>query len=255
MGLRDLTTASMVTVTAALIDPERERSIIEKYPRLLPWLEDIEAAHRGLYETQTRAPSPELAAMNEQATALDAEHDRRARGLYAVIEGLVELSDDADEASRLGELHEQLFPAGRSITKRTYLDQAGEAQLLESRLSERSRRLLGEVMVHGIALGKHVHAWQKTAIELGQLEADRVRLAKDEKAQVLTTLGKARSAWVSAMNSLLFVLDREKTLTDQDRRRLLEPLETALSKIAAKKKARAKGAEPESEVGGEVVTE
>lgn len=245
MRVRDLTTASMVTITGALVDPERERPVFAKYPRLWPWLADIEAAHQGLYEIEKRAPSPALAAMNERASLLDAEHDRRARGIHEVITGLIDLSEDADEASRLTELRDQLFPSGRSIVNRSYLDQAGEAELLDSRLSESSRKLLGEVMVHRTLLGKHIHLWRKTALDLGQLEAERTRLAKDEKAQELTTLGKARNAWVSAMNALLYVIEREKELTQEDRRRLLEPLETALAKATAKRKAATKGAEPE----------
>lgn len=246
MGLRDLTTASMVEITAAWIDPHQERSIIEKYPRLLPWVQDIAGAHGTLYDIHTRAPSATLAALNERATALDAEHDRRARGLHSVIEGLIDLSDDPDEAAQLRELHEQLFPAGRSITKRSYLDQAGEARLLDSRLSDGSRRLLDTVVVHGKPLRKHVEAWKEAALELGRVEAERARLAKDEKEQELTTLGKARNAWIAAMNAFLFVLDREPTLTPDDRRRLLEPLETALAKAEAKKKAKGKGAEPQT---------
>lgn len=245
MGLRDLTTASMVSVTVALVDPERERPIFAKYPRLLPWLADIEAAHQGLYEIQSRARSPELAALNERATALDAEHDRKARGLHEVITGLAELSDDAEKALRLIELRDQLFPSGRSIVNRTYLDQAGEASLMDSRLSGPSRDLLRDVVVDGVALMEHVEAWQKAASELGQVESERVRLAKEEKVQSIASLGKARNAWVGAMSALRFVIDREKELTDGDRRRLLEPLETALAKTAAKKKAGAKSAEPE----------
>lgn len=250
MGLRDLTTASMVTITGALVDPERERPIFAKYPRLLPWLEDIEAAHKGLYEIVTRAPSPELSAMNERATFLDAEHDRKASGLFDLLTGLARVSDDDAEAARVIELRTQLFPSGRSIVNRTYLDQAGEASLIDSRLSETSRKLLDELVVHGLPLAKHVQAWQKAAAELGQIEGERVRLAKDEKSQSLTTIGKARNAWVAAINALLYVIERDKSLTEADRRRLLEPLETALAKAAAKKRAGVKGAEPETEDTG-----
>lgn len=249
MGMRDLTTASMVTVTGALLDPERERPIFAKYPRLLPWLSDIEAAHEGLHEVQTLAPkvSPALSTLNERAASLDAEHDRLARGIFDTLSGLISLTEDTERASLLLRARDELFPKGLSIVNRTFLDEAGEAQLLDSRLSDGSRKLLCELPIEGVTLNQYVLFWQKAGLTLGEVEAERVRLAKDEKAQSIASLGRARLAWVSAMNALVFVIEREKELTQDDRRRLLEPLETALAKASAKKKAGAKHAQPEGE--------
>jgi len=249
MGLRDLTTASMVSITQAWVDPERERSIFACYPRLAPWLADIEAAHAGLHEVQDASKSPELVALNERASFLDAEHDRKARGLYDVLTGLASLSDDRDRAASILTLREELFPNGLMIVRRSYLDQAGEASLLESRLGDGSRELLRNIVVDGTPLVMHVDRWLGAARELGEVEAVRVQLAKSEKASSATSLGKARQAWVSVVNSVLFVIERE-SLTDSDRRRLLEPLDTALAKAEAKKKARGEDA-AESETGAE----
>lgn len=257
MSIRDFTTTTMVAITGRLVDPERERSVLEKYPRLLPWLADIEEAHRGLYEVESNptAPSAELVAMNEQATLLDSAHDRKVRGLHQAISGLADLSDNTDHAARFITLRDELFPSGRSIVNRSYIDQAGEASLVDARLSGPSRDLLRDTVIDGVTLLEYVEAWRTIAEELGNLEAKRIRRAKDEKAQTLVTISKARRAWIDTMNAVLLVIDREKSLTDDDRRRLLEPLETALAKNAAKKRAGARKTEPEPEAEAAVEIE
>jgi len=77
--------------------------------------------------------------------------------------------------------------------------------------------------------------------ELGEVEVQRTQLAKEDKTQSVASLGKARLSWIGAVNSVLYVVERETGFTDADRHRLLEPLETALAKAEAKKKAKGKG--------------
>lgn len=252
MGLRDLTTASMVTISGAWLDAERARPVFGRYARLAPWLEDVEVAHRGLYDAQTggRTVSPELATLNERAAALDALHDHIARGLHAVLTGLAELSCDRPaEASRFLGARNELFPSGLAIVNRSYLDEAGEASLRDARLSPSSQHLLRDVVVHAVSLEQHLSAWRAAADELGKVEADRAKRAKDENAQSIASLGKARLAWIGATNALLYVLDREKALTPEDRRQLLEPLESALAK--GKKGPAAKSASGEGTAAAE----
>lgn len=246
MGKRDLTTASMVAISNAWTDPERERPLFAKYKRLAPWLEDVEAAHARLHEAQTstKAAPPELIAINERAALLDAIHDRKVQGLHELLSALAKLSEDANQASEFITLRDELLPSGRAIVNRSYLDQAGEASFIDSRLSKRSKELLRDVTVDCIPLGKHVEDWKRSAAELGEVEAVRVRMAKEAKEVSIASLGKARNEWIAAVNAVVFAVDREKGMTVEDRRRLLEPLETALAKAARKKAAAAaKGGE------------
>lgn len=244
MALRDLSTASMVSITQAWVDPERERPVFARYPRLSPWIADIETAHSGLHEVQETIckTSPELAELNERAAFLDAEHDRKVRGLYDVLTGLASLTDSPGEAERFLTLRSELFPSGRSIVRRSYLDQAGEASLTESRLCDGSRELLRGIVVNGTPLVKHVEDWLRAARELGEVEAARTQRAQEEKARSMVSLGKARQAWIDAVKSVLYVVEREPSFTDEDRRRLLGQLEAALAKAEAKKRANGKNA-------------
>lgn len=250
MGLRDLTTASMVSITQAWVDPERERPIFARYPRLFPWLGDVESAHSGLHDVHDSMcrTSPALTQLNERAAFLDAEHDRKVRGLYDVLTGLASLTDDPEEAERFLTLRRELFPTGRSLVLRSYLDQAGEASLTESRLCDGSREILRCVVVNGTPLVKHVEDWLRAARELGEVEVERTHRAQEEKARSVASLGKARQAWIAAVKNVIYVVEREPGFTDDDRRRLLGPLETALAKAEAKKKAIGKNtAEVEAE--------
>lgn len=248
MALILLTTASMIMVTEAWGDPARERPVIAKYPRLLPWLDDIDKAHRALHEAQAASDiQPELKRLTEKATALDAEHDRLARGIHQTITGMAELTFDNEQSAALLQLRDELFPSGRSIINRSYLDQAGEASLMESRLSLPSRHLLAHVPVLSSHLGEYVHAWKEVAIELGDVERERIHLTRDQKDESATSIGKARKLWVNAVSAFRYVLDRERELSAADRRRILEPLDTALAKATAKRRASTKSKELASE--------
>lgn len=245
-ALKDLSSSTMTVISRDWLDPAKERPILLGLSRVAPLLADLEDAHRDLLEFQNPPVkiSPEMAALNERAIVLDALHDRKARGIHDLLGSVAELTDDADDATTILAARDELFPQGKSITKRSYIDQAGEAARSEKRLSERSRRLLQHLTIRNITLEKYVNEWRTTAVQLGDVEKQRILLAKETQATPQLSVGKARNAWISAVNAILSMLDREKGLSDADRRRLLEPLETALARAAAKKRAEAPNPAP-----------
>ena len=52
MALKDLSTAAMVTISYAWLDPRAERPLLESARRVAPLLEDLDAAHAGLLKYQ-----------------------------------------------------------------------------------------------------------------------------------------------------------------------------------------------------------
>src|SRR5690606_23454437 len=130
----------------------------------------------------------------------------------------------------------ELFPQGRAITRRSYLDQAGEASRIEARLSVRSQQLLQCNRFNDRPLIDYVREWQEAGLALGEAEQERILLAKEDPSK--PSVGKVRNAWISAVNAILAMLNREPDLSEADRRRILEPLETALAKAEAKKRAK-----------------
>jgi len=253
MALRDLTSETMTVISRDWLDPAKERPILASLRRVAPLLPDLEQAHRDLLEFQQPAPrvSPEMAALTQRVTELDAQHDRLARGIHTVIAGLIDLTEDTDQADDWRAAQAELFPEGKSITKRSYIDQAGEASRVEARLSDRSRVLLDRLRLGDRSLLDGVRRWQQAAHELGEAEKERILLAKEDQPK--PSVGKVRNTWIGVVNTILAMLDREVDLSEADRFKVLEPLETALAKAAARKRSasvvEAKGAEPEAETG------
>lgn len=242
MAPRDLSSETMTIISRDLLDPEKERPLLVRLSRVAPLLVDLEEAHRDLVEFQNPAGrfSPEMIALNEKAAVLDARHDRKARGIHDFLGSVADLTDDEERSATLLSLRSELFPHGKLITNRSFTDQAGEAERIESRLSERSKRLLRELTIGTVSLEKFVDQWRTAAIELGEVEKQRILLAKEGTPSLSS--GKVRNAWISAMNAILAMLDREKGLSPADRLRILGPFEKALAKAAQKKQT---GTQPE----------
>lgn len=239
MSYRDLSNASMTIVTNDWLNPDKERPLLLGLTRVAPLLGDLEDAHRDLLDFQNYATrlSPEMIGLNEKAAALDARHDRQARGIHDLLASLAELADDPNDAALLLTVKSEIFPQGKLITNRSYLDQAGEAELVEKRLSERSKKLLEVLVVCELSLETYVSEWRKTARALGEVEKERLLLAQANKAAPQLSIGKVRIAWIRAVKDIVAMLARETELSEADRRRILEPLETALAKAAKRKAA------------------
>jgi len=238
MRFIDLSNEAMTVISRDLLDPAKERPILARLSRVAPLLVDLESAHRDLLTHQTPPPkvAPEMAALNEKVTLLDARHDRLARGLYDLFDGLAALTDDADESDAWRVVQQELFPQGKSIINRSYIDQAGEAVRVATRLSDSSRTLLERFSVGGTPLIEYVRRWQMAGTELGEAEKQRILLSKESPET--RSVREVRNAWIGAMKAILAMLDREKDLGEVERRRVLEPLETALAKAAARKRSK-----------------
>jgi len=237
MGFTDLSNQAMTVISGIWLDPTKVRPILVRLSRVAPLIADLEDAHTNLLTHQQPAPrvSPEMAVLNEKVAALDARHDRLARGLYDLLSGIAALTDDADEADAWRDVQRELFPEGKSITLRSYIDQAGEAARVEQRLSERTRRMLETFPPGDHALIHHVRRWLAAGKELGEVETERRVLAKESPGT--PTLREVRNGWINTVKTIVGLLDRETSLSESERRRVLEPLESELAKAEAKKRS------------------
>src|SRR5690606_23249318 len=165
-------------------------------------------------------------------------------------------TENEADAEPLRNLHAELYPEGLSINAKTYLAQAGDAELRTKRLSDTSKRLLQSITIRTpageVCLGKLVDDWNAVARELGEVESEKVRLLAGHTVE--GSRGPARRAWVSTVSLFLQVLEREKGMTDAERNTLLEPLRNAEAK-AAKRRALARKKnqpfDPDAEVAEE----
>lgn len=258
MALHELATGEMAVITKHWLGREYQRPIIQRFPRLAPFLDDLAEVHKNVavFQNSGKGEPSDVASLRVTTSRLDADHDRLARGIHHLLLGAVEIIDGEDDKARWEQLHKELFPQGLSINQQRYLVQAGEVVLREQRLSDESRELLATTSFthrgQTVSLQELLERWDAVAEKLGAAEAQKLRLQAGQGAE--SSRGPARRAWVSAVGLFLQVLEREKGLTDDERRELLEPLRNAEAK-AAKRRALARkkneAFDPDAEVAEE----
>ena len=233
MALKDLSTPQMLAITAAWVDPHRERPKLESLERTTALLRDIDAVHTGLLQTRRaeKTTSKEVTQIQSRQLELDKTHDRKARGTHALLTGFAEIADDPEDAELYLNIRDQLFPDGLKFITSSYADEAGYAQLLRERLTHESKIALKALPTPGGSLFKIVMAWLAAADELGKLETKKTQLLAAERPAEGTPGGqlKARNRWIKVVHSVLAMLDLEEV--DADTQRLiLAPLQDALAK-------------------------
>lgn len=257
MALLDVPTAAMITILRAWLDSEREEPLIRSLPLAGPLLEPLESVYQGLvaFQNAGRGEHPEIRELMAQTRALDADHDRLTRSLHAFVSGLADMADSEERALAYASLRAALFPTGLDINRQSYVVEAGEPALREGRLTAEHRALLEETSVKTkegeTSLRTLLDRLTQVAHALGDAEARKTRL-KLESAKP-SSRGPARKEFARIVTHFLSTLELEKSLSSDARTRLLEPLETELSK-AAKARAKAKKGvafDPDAGEGGE----
>ena len=255
ISLRGLTTQSMISVTAAWLDPKRDRPLFNSLPLLAPLLPAIQSAHDALVANQKGKPAhdPEAAALQAEAMEVDAEHDRVLRGIHAVLGAFAELGDD-DEAAAYLALRDQLFPAGLSMITRSYVDEGAEAELVAGRLAKSDHALLAKLPIPGGKLKDAFDRWVSAAKRLKSIEAKRHKV-EASAATADTVRGndvvRARMAWVRAVRAVEVNLELESKAEPNTRVALLGPLELAARKSARRAAGKSATAEDTAPVDAE----
>lgn len=229
MAKRNLTTQTMLTISERWLDPERDRPILERYPLLSALLPRLVKAHTSLVEFQrasTEAQS-EIAAVQKEQAALDAEHDRKIRGVFGILTGLGELAATEEKARHYFDLRDRILPDGLRATKRSYVDEGGEVVLLQGRLDDATKSALEAIVTPEGSLYSHVLDWMKAATALVELDEKRLdieRAAMDQtrKSDVL----RARNEWIRVGNGLEANIQLEDA-SAEDIYRLFRHLERA----------------------------
>jgi hypothetical protein len=250
MGYRDFPTPLMIELSGDWIDPAGARAQIEELPAAAALLPKITETHRALLKTQAKPKKvpAELASVQEEQAELDTVHDRKARGLFTVLTGFADLTDDPDQGSAFLALRDKIFPpeVGLRVVQLPYAEEAGEAKLVEERLDEEDRALLKKLAgPDGKLLDAH-KARIKAAARIGELEQKRHDLAGKEDAEETTKQAdvlKARNGWIRVARALVAVIDLTSP-TATVRKRILGRLEVADAKVSRRQKPAGGGAEP-----------
>ena len=247
MSLKDLTTPTFISVLDGWLSPDRQRGLIESLVRSSTLLPDLEASREGLgssHAADAKAP-PALAKAQQKCAALDTAHDRKARGLDKVLDGLSELTDDEDLAAALQEARsEVLGPAGAAVVRWSYTDEAVNAHLADERISPATKALLADVKAGDRTAARWMKDWQSVAQKLGDAETERAAIeAAPAKGQTPADAVRARNATIRVINAFRSMLDLDQA-DDETRAAILGPLDAALAKAARRGKGAKAGEEP-----------
>jgi hypothetical protein len=245
MALKRLSTGEMISLTSPWTQKNHpDRKVLLGVDEIAPLLPKIDDAHQALLSTQVDAtPPPRLAALQEEQKRLDVRHDDILRGCFTLPQALAYLAKDPNEAKALLALQKTLLPDGLKATQKSYRDEAGQAAMLEKRLTAEDVSLLKSLEIPGGTLWDAVNEWRQLGAQLGKLEDERVKLEGGTgtmPADVLT----ARNRWIRAVNAVRTVLD----LLDDGN----EKLAAIVARIdEAERKADRRGASGGSEGEGE----
>jgi hypothetical protein len=233
MALKDLSNQTMIELSGAWLGANRP--LLEAMPHVAPLVADLQTAHDGLLAAVTTPPDDGgIGDLTRQMTDLDALHDRLARGIYYLFGALQDLTDDADQKQQYAALTTALFPKGIGIIQASYLDEAGQAALVEASLTSDQKQQLKAIPTPFGSLLAMARAWFKAARELGDTTQKRAAIVQQPKAST-ATLGQ-RNTWVKIVKAMLAMIELDAP-SDDMRATIEGPLNLALSAATPRKKA------------------
>lgn len=225
----------MIAISAAWLDPARERPLFEDHALLAPLLPRLQEVHGQLVSfEQRKAAAPIQANIRDLTTALvelDATHDRLARGIYGLLTSLAELSEDTSSRAVLLDVRDDLLPAGLREVQRTYLEQSGNLRRVREHVLTARRDVLRTIpLPAGDTLADAVEAWADTGLQFESLDARRRELQRD-RDEVVPAIPhvEVRHAWGRLANAVIAAADLEG-LPRAALARLLGPLQDAEGK-------------------------
>jgi hypothetical protein len=205
MALKDLTPATMLEISGAWLGPKR--ALFDQMPRAQSMLGDLEQAHDNLSDAMGAQADTSLDDMTSQQQALDALHDRTARGVNFVLTGLAELASDDATIADTKELLSVLFPKGISIINASYLDEAGTAKAVEASLTDAHKKSLKAINLPTGSLLASVKTWFKAAADLGTLTQQKAEAAANPPRKVTPNLLAERTAWARVVKGILSMIE------------------------------------------------
>lgn len=204
MALKRLRTQEMVAVTSTWVDPEHaDRRALAAVTALAGLLSELDAACHGLHVTFRAGLGGERRKqIKDRQRVLDLEHDDVVRGIWFYLQSQVCIARDPARRQELDRLRDRLLPEGLLAVNKSYREQAGQATLATSRLTEGDRELLRAMMMHdGRTLLDLVQRWLELGTQLGALDRERAGVARED-APTAAEARAARNRWIRAVSAM-----------------------------------------------------
>lgn len=176
MALKRMSTEEMVTITSTWVDQAHpDRQAMAQEPALAALLPQVDTAHHGLHVTHVTGPSSvRIKQIQDLQKELDVDHDDELRGIWSYLWALVYFARTTDERTVYLRFLRLLLPDGLAAVKKSYREEAGQAALAASRLTDGDRQALGTMALPGgRTLLDAVNQWLSLGAQLGALDRER----------------------------------------------------------------------------------
>lgn len=254
-------------LTATLLNPDGLRPRILAVPMLAAMVPTLDHVHAQLASVApartTDAAERELAALTEEGNALDIDgHDRPARAMHRVLDGLAEMAATPEEADGYRTLSLRILPLGLATTQLTWMAEAGNVSRLQQELDSDADfcDALDAVVLPGkrtmltltrsfVAAGLRLGAIEQRRAELRQDIAAGVTAGAAEPEKEPVGIGVARKEWVDSVEVLRGIVSMPQSPVPADvRKAILALFDEAEKKGDARARARAAARKPEDPV-------
>jgi hypothetical protein len=201
MALQHLSAAEMIEISnlwltepSLLEDGKRipgYRLLLKSVDMLAVWISPLEKAHEALISFLKKTPShdsPEVTEIEAEQARLDLRFDSINRFLYPFLELLRELVTPETQAV-LAPLRQRLYPNALQVNKYKYEREAGEARLIEGRLSPEDKVLLASLSITFEKKTVTMLALLEEMIEKGKRLGDLEKLRQDLLKRVAPAVG------------------------------------------------------------------
>lgn len=204
MALKRMRTGEMVAITNTWVrEAHPDRQAMAAVPALAPLLPEVDAVHEGLCATHYAGPSTvRRRQIQDQQKVLDVAHDDVLRGIWSYLWALIYFARTEAERQRLMRLVELLLPEGLTAVNKSYREEAGQAELAASRLTDEDRALLQSLgLPDGRNLLDLVNQWLSLGEALGALDRERSSDPTDERP-THAEAQNARNQWIRTVQTV-----------------------------------------------------
>ncbi len=233
-----LPTFTMLNLSDAWLDPQKERKTLEKWPRgklLLPFIESAHADLESASKTDT-ADAERDTELSEAAAEASDIHDRKLRAGWLGLTAAAEASDDPTMSRRILALRDRLFPDGVEVVRWAYGAKAVNARRAAEHLASADPEVLRKCSTApGVSMEKTLRQWIDAGERLRVLEAARRKAGAPTEAKTHA----ARIAWVKVARQVESDVDFEG-LDAETTEAIVGPMRREVAKATAKAEAKVK---------------
>lgn len=254
--LKHLNIDEMVALSAPWVDKKKRQDVFLSIPEIAPLHSKVVQAYEAVVAVRPgKSAPPELQAVLEEETLVDARHDHFARGIYMMLEAYAQLfaaqePPDFSRGARCQEALRKLFPTGLTIVNSSLLVESANTARVGKLLRD-EEKALAEFLDSIPALEKKktlrdmVDGWIEAGTRLAELEHKRAGLLAKEAIRPVPNLSPqvAKTLWLRVVSQVLSNLELSEAPSN-----VIEAIRGPVLRAAARAEKRYSDSKPSESV-------